>query len=397
MAVDCRMLRQACCAVAVLPACFNPHYSDVRCSPGGECPPGLTCDFANGVCQPSTSPVSPDAVVGSPGPDAQFCYGTTSPTICLAAAPTAPLVIDMATTLDTGTSPLCVPTVSGGGGYCVIAATTITIDATLRATGPRPLVLIATNSIMVSANGVIDVGSHRVRAPGSPESGAGADPASCGAGTAPTNGGGGAGGSCAGNGGNGGDGNTTANTGGTPGAAVGGVIELRGGCAGQDGEGAAIDRGVGGHGGGAVLLIAVSQIDIAGGIAAGGEGGGGGQRHDAGGGGGGAGGMIVMDAQMKTFTGLLLANGGAGGEGSGSDVVGKDGADATTTTAALGGAGGVPGGGDGGDGSAGTIAGAGAEGATGGAGGGGGGGGAGLIKAPSYTIIGADVSPPVTP
>ena len=103
-----------------------------------------------------------DASVDAPDAstvDAQTCFGTGLVKICLAAAPTQPLVISNLTTIDTTTSPMCVATVSGGANYCVLAGTTITIDAKLRATGSRPLVLIASDSITTGA--VIDVGSHR--------------------------------------------------------------------------------------------------------------------------------------------------------------------------------------------------------------------------------------------
>ena len=53
------------------------------------------------------------------------------------------------TSIDTTTSPLCATTVSGGDGYCVIAATTITINAgiSVQAGGGKPLVLLASDSI----------------------------------------------------------------------------------------------------------------------------------------------------------------------------------------------------------------------------------------------------------
>ena len=51
---------------------------------------------------------------------------------------------------------------TSGRNYCVIAATTISVEATLRAIDSRPLVLIATDAIVVmsSPSGLIDVGSH---------------------------------------------------------------------------------------------------------------------------------------------------------------------------------------------------------------------------------------------
>lgn len=392
---------------------------DASCGAGGKCEPSFKlCSFLNeakcgpggrafgdlggansGQCVNGTPP--PDGGIDSP-PDARACFGTGLVQFCLASAPTQPFTTTDLTTIDTGdTSPdsKCAPlaSVASGGTYCVVAATNIILNGTLRATGAKPLVLLSTGSIATGTSAVIDVGSHRVRAIGSPETGAGADPASaCAGGTSPTNGGGGAGGSFTGLGGNGGNGNNMVNTGGSPVSVATAITELRGGCAGQDGQGGIGERGVRGHGGGAVFLIALDRIDIEGGIDAGGEGGAAGITNSSGAGGGGAGGMIGFDAPRITVTSLLLANGGAGGEGSGQATPGKDGADATDTTAAKGGAGNTGNGGDGGNGSAGAAAGAGGPGNTGSSGGGGGGGGAGIIKAPNGASLGNMVSPAAT-
>ncbi len=359
----------------------------------------LTCVVAAGACG---FPRPPDV----PGSDANsdtnegICFGS-SIQICLQAPPTQPLVITNGPgqVIDTTTSPMCA-TLTSSGNYCVVAATNIVINGSLRATGARPLVLLSTDSITSAGEAVIDVGSHRARQIGSPETGAGADPADCESGTAPAGGGlgGGAGGSFIGLGGDGGPGNNTPNTPGEPGAIARTVTALRGGCAGQNGDGASPDRGTLGHGGGAVLLIALHRIDIGGGINAGGEGGAGGVRNGAGGGGGGAGGMIEFDAPVITATGSIVANGGAGGEGSNpTNMAGADGADATAITAALGGRGGSTNGGDGGNGSSGDPT-AGLPGGTGitGGGGGGGGGGAGIVITPPGASLGGMVSPPPT-
>jgi hypothetical protein len=334
-----------------------------------------------------------DAPSDAPPDAAQLCFGTFL-NICLQSPPSAPLQIDVPASIDTLSSMLCA-TVTSGGDFCVLTGTTITINATLRGTGSRPLVLIARDSLSINPSGSIDVGSHRGA---NPETGANSEPIGCFTGTVPGTRAGGAGGSFTGAGGNGGDGGNGGN-GGQRGNTVAPATVLRGGCAGQDGDGT--NRGVRGHGGGAVLLIAPS-IDHSGAINAAGQGGIAGIDNSSGGGGGGAGGMIVLDATTITGNGLLLASGGGGGEGSGQNTAGENGADPTGTVAALGGNDGSNVGGNGGNGSAGAAGGgggSGANGANGGTpgGGGGGGGGAGLIRARTGQNLGPNVGPAVTP
>lgn len=335
--------------------------------------------------------------------DASACFGTDIVKFCLPSAPSQALAITTPTTIDTSDPLTCVVTIDGPR-YCAIAATTINISARLRAVGPRPLVLVASDSITVTLSGSIDVGSHRFTGVGLPQVGAGADPASCTAGTQPTGRGGGAGGSFVGHGASGGNGLNASSGGGRPGPAV--VLpatELRGGCPGQDGDSLGGDQGAGGHGGGAIFLIAGTKIDVRGPIDATGSGGGGGgedvggSQFVAGGGGGGAGGMIGFDAPVVICNSLLLASGGAGGEASGTGA-GQPGADPTTTSAAIGGHGNANGG-DGGDGSAALLAASGSAGhdaLSGGGGGGGGGGGAGTIRAAASAMLGSFLSPPAT-
>jgi len=377
-------------------------FPDDGCGPGGQRYGGLSGDLS-GTCVPGNQPPA-DAGIDTPlvppvdtlvpPVDALVCYGTGIVKVCFASAPTQSLTITNPTTIDTMNSSMCATTVSGGSNYCVLAATTITINAKLRATGAKPLVLIASDTITTGAQ--IDVGSHRGA---TPEIGAGAEPITCAAGTNPTNGGGGAGGSFTGLGGAGGNGSGAITGGGVPGIVAAAITELRGGCAGQDGQaGGGNDKGIHGHGGGAVFLIAGTKIDIGGGINAAGEGGTAGQKNTAGAGGGGSGGMIGFDAPVITITSLILANGGGGGEGSGTaNTPGAPGNDPTTINPAAGGAGNSANGGDGGDGSAGAAAGPGVAGNPGTGGGGGGGGGAGLVKAPLTATLGNQVSPAATP
>jgi hypothetical protein len=375
------------------PPTFTPPVS---CDPGNDaaCPPGMTCS-AQGFC---------DGTGAGPGSEADTCFGTAPFRVCLAAAPTLPLNISQLRTINTAdTADLaryCVATAPTDSPVCVLAATTITIEATLRATGPLPLVLIARDTIAIKQTGSIDVGSHRGATPELGERGAGADPLQgCSPGQPPDERGGGAGGSFLGLGGTGGP-SVFMDKGGTPGS-VTAANKLRGGCAGQDTPGQTATPVRGGHGGGAVLLIAGQSISVASGgaINAAGEGGEGGSvSAGGGGGGGGSGGMIVLDARMITSQGLILASGGGGGGGSGfgsTTSPGNPGADPSAVPAAAGGAGSPEGGGRGGDGSSAATAGGGngSSGTSDGGNGrgGGGGGGAGIVKAPA--ALGSQVSP----
>lgn len=320
-----------------------------------------------------------------------------------------PLAIDNDATFDTDTGmlqagnvPIAVTAQSlmlADGEVSVLAVEGIRIGASVvvRATGMRPLVLIASSEIVLEPKARIDVAAG----------GAGAR-TSCLVGAQPgtdRDGGasGGGGGGFQGAGGIGGVGNIDGA------AAIGGVgglpslmPTLLGGCPGAAGGNDNNDLGgAGGAGGGAVLLIARDAIQIGGeaAIDAGGAGGSGGEQHgifngDAGGGGGGSGGMISIEASQIRVEGILSANGG-GGEGSG-DRPGSPGA--IGTARAIGGAGGSATGGDGGLGGAGTeLAGGGVVGDSTG-GGGGGGGGVGFIRLLSLDMqmTAGTVSPPPT-
>ena len=418
------------CAVAIVvvvmgSGCkYGPYEfactDNASCGPGGTCETNGFCSFPDSTCPSGrrfgdlggpngqcAGDVPPDAGPDVPPPDARVCFGTAPFTVCFTAPPTGAIDVSMPTTFNTdtgtviGTLLTCTTPMSGGTGYCVLAADTINIGAPLRAIGMKPLVLVAATSISVPAAGSIDVGSHRM---GLMDSlGAGADStAGCNAGTSPVsaNGtsGGGAGGSFSGAGGTGGNGGNGGGAAGTRGSTINSVATVRGGCPGQ--EGAGNMKGARGHGGGAVFLIAGNTITVGGTISAGGEGGGGATGMDSGGGGGGAGGMIGFDAATIMFTGTLIANGGGGAQGSGNTANGNPGGDATSTSAAAGGSGGSTVGGNGGAGSAGIAAGGGTAGfdgsATNGGGGGGGGGGAGLIKGPPASLA-TNVSPAATP
>jgi hypothetical protein len=387
------------CVVVVMSGCFNPRFAcstDVQCqSPelgSGRCEPNGACSFPNASCPSGSRYGDPPYGNGTCVPldaalmlDARPCFGGPFLTVCLPSPPIAQLTLS--TPIDTDGSGC-----AAIDNYCVLAGTSISIPVTMtaRATGSKPLVLVASD--WISVDGTLDVGSHQ----GVTKAGAGSNPAGmCDAATLPTTSGGGAGATFIGRGGDGGNGGG----GGTGGLAVnpgGAPLSLRGGCPGQ--SGLSSDPAPGGRGGGAVYLIAGNTITINGLINAAGEGGGGGRNVNFGGGGGGAGGMIGFDAPTITNHGLVLASGGGGGEGSDNQVFGAPGADpdpTSTTAAAGGGTGGQGLGGNGGAGSARANVAGGRGAGSSQSGGGGGGGGAGLIK--SATDLGASTSPQSSP
>jgi len=286
----------------------------------------------------------PDAAIPPMPPDARICFGVGALTVCLNVVPAAPVtLVGSATPFDTS-GPGCTQLVTQTAGpeLCVIAGTSITVTGALVAVGARPLVLVATDEITVTAAGVVDV-SSRINPR---RAGAGAGTGNCaaaGRGTSDSDGaGGGAGGSFGTTGGKGGVGNNTpgdAVAGGAPGAVQPTPTNVRGGCkggAGGDGNGGASNTGgAAGDGGGGVYLIAGTKITIAGNVFA--SGAGGGANHtsggrEQGGGGGGTGGMIGLDAPSIDVTGRVVANGGAGGGGGALSTGGNPGGDGTTTS-----------------------------------------------------------------
>jgi hypothetical protein len=196
----------------------------------------------------------------------------------------------------------------------------------------------------------IACGGTRLPGPGGGAGGSGNTAASgAGAGGIGATGGKGGGGGGAGHsdvgGAGGGDGSNAA--GGEPGAIVA-ASPLRGGSGGGAGsQGVA----VGGGGGGAIQLVAVGSITIsAGGINAGGCPGTADTAGKKGGGGGGSGGSILLEAlvDISINGGMLAANGGGGGSGGG----GTDGEPGKLSGTVSGGGGG----GDGGNGGFGGFA-----------------------------------------
>lgn len=385
-------LARACLLLAVCGACGFEH--------------GVGGNGSDGSVGGDDAPQVIDAAnVQSDGPpaDASMCFGTFQ-NICLTALPTNDYVVSANVEVNTDTGCPYVFTQSSGQSLCGIVAKTITINARLRANGPRPLLLLATDTVSLGSSALVDVGSYKevtsfstteiigagavtgATLCGSPTSGGGDN------GGQSAGGGGGAGGSFGGKGGAGATGlNNAGGGGGTAANATGAPSFMRGGCRGTgggSGNGNAV--GPGGAGGGAVLVIAGGAISNAGHIRAGGMGGYGGG-PESGGGGGGSGGMIVLDAPTITNTGILNANGAGGGEGGSGGSSGDTGSSALTGTgAAAGGSGGFSG--NGGNGAwASTLTGGG--GATGSGGGGAGGGGAGVIRIYPAQALAGTVSP----
>jgi len=339
-----------------------------------------------------------DAALDGP---AMPCYGDPQGLVtpCFSSEPTGDLTLP--SLIDTDHDALCsTATLNVPSTICVIAGVNLTVPdgVTVAAVGSRPLVLVATRTITIGTDGVLDVASHRSSAnpDATAQLGAGSDPAGgCDPGVAPHASVGGAGGSFVAPGGSGGSGESGAG-GGTSGA--GQAIALRGGCSGQDGSsdgGSGGGRGRGGHGGGAVYLIARTILN-SGTINASGEGGGRGRASgNSPAGGGGSGGLIGLDAPTITNFHIVFANGGGGGEGADGPTSGLPGPEAVGVSAARGGAGGSFGG-DGGDGGAGGTAGgmaAGGDGKNAPADGGGGGGGSTGVIVVYRGVLGGAFSP----
>ncbi|CAN5219672.1 hypothetical protein BH11MYX1_BH11MYX1_05170 [soil metagenome] len=387
---------------AFLPACSPFGGGAFSCERDAQCGAGACtsgyCSFPDPGCDsgfrfgPASSTLS-NTCVGSATdaslldaktyldgpPSGVTCFGAGFGKTCFADADVPTVAVTITGPIDTDTSTRCAATVIGAPPWCVIAGTDVTTTGSIAVTGSRPLVLVATGMLTVEA---IDIASHL--AP--PRIGAGAVPTAdttrCDPGTPPGNNGGGAGGSFGTIGGTGG------NTGGIPGA-IEAPNAMRGGCAGQAGKSGTF--GALGLGGGALYLVAQTQIIVNGTINASGAAGSGSTSGKGGGGGGGSGGLIGLDAPFVTNHGQIFANGGGGGEGSSTGTNGFDGKEPTSTASAAA-SGSHSNGGDGGAGGAVTPAGAGGN--AGNDGGGGAGGGAGAVRLfGATTITGNPVSP----
>lgn len=358
-------------AVVLVAGCraYNPAFCPAGVDETGECKGGGGGDGGDG-----------DAA----GP----CFGTQAFAFCVMKTPAASLTV---THLDTSAG--CDEVIMLGREVCVVMATNVTISQRVTVgPGSRPLVLLASDTLTVDVNGILDASASGT------VGGTAADIACDATGTkGASNGGGGSGGA-------GGSFGTAGKAGGTgggtapPGAAAAPISHpsaLQGGCSGTDGgDGGPSTHGSHGAGGGAVYLVAGQKLAIAGTVLASGSGGQHGTPPSGGGGGGGSGGMIVLYAPTVVVqgSGRIFANGGGGASGANLTSAGSDGATSSQPLSpAIGGAGA---GGAGGDGAFGTTS--AKPGTSSAVGAGGGGGGAGVIYVLGGDVSAAQVSPAPT-
>lgn len=291
--------------------------------------------------------------------------------------------VTLTAALDTTDDVRCreIPQVDGPA-LCVIDGASIVVSEHVQVTGTRPLVLLA--ATIVEIQQPLDASSKLGVRTGAGAAACASGNGAAGSGTGGGVGaGGGAGGTFGHMGGPGGAGQATTTlpaAGGAPGA-VTPLTAVAGGCSGGDGGFVLGSAARGGPGGGAIYVIAGSQIHVAatGSINASGAGGAGGTSNN-GGGGGGAGGFIALDAPSIVLDGEVFARGGGGGGGGGNTASAGPGAEPSNATAQTPGGAATAGGTGGGDGCgapAGELGGF-TAGAT--YGGGGGGGGCGRIR-----------------
>ncbi len=353
--------------------------------------PGCNALIGVHAFEPVDVDVDAAAEIDAPVPvsDARACFGAATGLgpFCFASVPSGNVMLSSLTiATDTCMGGHLMPT-GAMGSNCVISGTTITVTGVVRAIGAYPLVLVATDSIVVT--GSLDVSSHR----GNP--GAASGICSSGTGVSSSNGaGGGAGGSFAGAGGKGGSGK--GGNGGVALAAFARPTTIRPGCDGGAAGAGSKPAAIGGPGGGAVYLAAGSSIEVSGTIAAGGAGGDRGDPTSGGGGGGGSGGLIGLDAPMIAVltNGVVAANGGGGGGGTYSETSDAAGNDANGAAPAAGGVG-ISNMGGAGSGN-GTTTGSDGSSGLGSVGGAGGGGAAGYILAVGMTSLAGTISPAIT-
>lgn len=374
-------------------ACYTPTPPAGAPCADGVCPSGLVCAPATQRCEHPGRDGGVDPAIDATDAASFACFGSGLGRVCLFDEPTQVLTAGTTSLLDTDTSPFCMAYVgepsASAAPWCVIAGSSVTIDHPVDVTGSRPLVIVSSTTMEVTAK--LDAASHR-----GGTTGPGANGAMCPVLAAAATEDGGAGGSFGGRGGAGGD----SGSGGSPAAGPVVPTALRGGCAGGNAHAVFVGGGAkAGAGGGAVYLIARTSIDITASavIDASGAGGDGASISNGGGGGGGggSGGLVGLDAPAITIAGAVFANGGGGGGGSragnGSATNGED--PQMPLMAARGGSPGCGPCGRGGDGSVGTMR-TGIDGSSTINSGGGGGGGAGVILIVPLQAVGGTLSPP---
>ena len=281
-------------------------------------------------------PPPPDLALGlvlSHLPQHYLSDGSCALTVATSISTSTPLLIDGAPA-PTG----CVFTTDMEGGtleVAVLAVGSLTVGATVRVTGSRPLVVAAADKITIT--GTLD-GGAKTSTPGPgggiAEQGTGAGKDGSHAGTYTDSGGGGAGFLIAGA--NGGSASFTGSsaTGGVAGAGFTGdlSVSLPGGSSGgklsAEACSAGMANGGGGAGGGSIQLSARGSIEVSGNVNVGGGGGLGGcvngSADEGSGGGGGSGGALWIESPTVKLSGGAWANGGAGG-GAAEGLVGANG------------------------------------------------------------------------
>jgi hypothetical protein len=322
------LVRWAWLVVVMVAGCYKPVADPdcvLACSTDENCPGSLSCG-ASGLC--SVNGCAGDIDAGQADARLASCgIGFAQP--CL---PIPEGDIELTGPRSTDDDLPCTDVAQASGpAMCVVSSDTITTTVGFRATGSKPLVLVAR---VITVHG-LSVSSFRAD---SPITGAGACTATGPDGTTGIDvdnnkkfGAGGAGGTFQGRGGRGGNANVTGvddGIGGTGTPAFAFPTEVIGGCAGGRGAeaGGIGGFGPGGAGGGAAYLLATESISVDGLLTACGSGGRGGSAA-SGGGGGGAGGLIVLDAPKITLTATakVIASGGGGAAGGDADAAGLDG------------------------------------------------------------------------
>lgn len=332
-ASDCEAPTPLCASDGVCAECLDSSTcGDQVCDEAmHQCRDCTTDDeCATGFCSPATNRCAPGTITPR-----------YLPTVCDTSA-TTPLMVSVGATFDTTVDSACDAIVgqTSQPELCIMRRTRIEVAqaASLRVTGTRGLVLVATDNIDIA--GVVDVSADGI------ERGPGGGQISGGRPAANTDGGGGAGfQTVGGHGGNQVDGG--ASNAGAMRDPIASAELLAGATSGAYAEG-------GGGGGLLVIISCTGEIVVSGVIDAGGGGGPGGFKSGSmhfGGGGGGSGGHIVLQGRHVTVTGQMFANGGAGGSGKPDTTdaaVGTPGADGTRSADCAAGGGPRGGGGSGG-------------------------------------------------